>query len=352
MKKILKSSISRHFLKREFAVAFDNNTNKASISSLMCCCHILGSSSFSFHTSLYNKTTNPFNPNATVFQSSSTPNLSLNSNSDINYSIDQDEVSKFSYLAKTNEWWNPTGKLRTLHQINPIRMEYIKNQIIKHFSLPNINNCNEILNNLKILDVGCGGGLVSECLTRLGGNVTGIDASIDNINIARTHWSVTTTGATATNNNCSVNKLSYIHGTIEQLIETEKEKEEKKFTKQFDVVVCLEVIEHVNQPKEFIYNLSQLLKDDGILILSTMNRTAKSFALNILAAEYILNLVPQGTHDWRKFISPQEMLLFLESSKLKMNHLVGLKYLPLEGKAMLDGEDIDTNYICTAIFDK
>ncbi|EFC50565.1 predicted protein, partial [Naegleria gruberi] len=243
-------------------------------------------------------------------------------------SVDIHEVNKFSLLARTNEWWNPNGALKTLHHINPTRMEYIRSQIVKHFNIS--DNTHEPLKGLNILDVGCGGGLVSECLARLGANVTGLDASLDNINIARTH-------------NTSLNNLNYIHSTVENLLYNNE-------STKFDCIVSVEVIEHVAHAQSFVHNLSKLLKPNGFLILSTMNRTPKSYLYTIVMAEYVLNLVPRGTHEWRKYVTPQEMVIFMNQANVKLYDVQGMEYNPLLNKAFIEkNTEIDVNYFITGV---
>ena len=245
-------------------------------------------------------------------------------------SIDEKEVNKFSILARTNEWWNPNGALKTLHHINPTRMEYITEQVINHFGNKNDASLSKYqpFKGLKILDVGCGGGLVSECLARLGADsVLGLDASSDNIMIARTH-------------NTGLENLSYIHSTVEKL---EREQQEL-----FDCIVSLEVVEHVANAETFIQSLSKLLKPNGLLIMSTMNRTPKSYLYTIAMAEYVLGLVPRGTHEWRKYVTPQEMTIFFNRAGLKLSDIEGMQYDPLSNKATMGG-DVDVNYIVSAI---
>ena len=195
--------------------------------------------------------------------------------------INKEEIQKFSSLAE--EWWDVKGKFKPLHMFNPIRIEYITQMIKKYFKISDkkINPFNE----LKILDIGCGGGLISEPMARLGANVTGIDASEKNIKIAQIH---------SEENNL---KINYINSSPERL----KEKEE------FDIILNLEIIEHVEDVKLYIDSCSKLLKKGGLMFTATLNRTVVSYIKAIVGAEYILRWLPIGTHDWNKFIRPEEL---------------------------------------------
>ncbi len=192
----------------------------------------------------------------------------------------QKEVGKFSKMA--SEWWDPNGKFAPLHKFNPIRQEYLVDKIKNHFGI--LPNGSYPFKNLKLLDVGCGGGLIAEPMTRLGAKVTGIDASEKNIKVAKFH---------AEQMNL---KINYLATTPENLNE------------QFDVILCLEIIEHVADVDLFIKSCSKLLKKNGIIFFATLNRTAKSFLFAIVGAEYILNWLPKGTHDWNKFLKPSEII--------------------------------------------
>ena len=210
--------------------------------------------------------------------------------------INKEEIQKFSDLAE--EWWDVKGKFKPLHMFNPIRIEYIIENIKSHF---NINNNPKIifLKNLNILDIGCGGGLISEPMSRLGGIVTGIDASEKNIKIAQLH---------AKKNNLNIR---YLKKSPEQLNEFEK----------FDVILNLEIIEHVENVNLYIESCYKLLKKNGIMFTATLNRTLTSYVKAIIGAEYILRWLPIGTHDWNKFIKPEELEKILQIKILKLSIL-------------------------------
>ena len=193
--------------------------------------------------------------------------------------INKEEIQKFSDLAE--EWWDVKGKFKPLHMFNPIRIEYIVKNIKQHFNIN--NNKSNFLKNLNILDIGCGGGLISEPMSRLGGTVTGIDASEKNIKVAQLH---------AKKNNLNIR---YLNKSPEQLNEPEK----------FDVILNLEIIEHVENVNLYIDSCYKLLKKNGIMFTATLNRTLTSYVKAIIGAEYILRWLPIGTHDWNKFIKPE-----------------------------------------------
>tara|TARA_B100000700_G_scaffold324661_1_gene431400 strand:+ start:692 stop:1420 length:729 start_codon:yes stop_codon:yes gene_type:complete len=234
-----------------------------------------------------------------------------------NNTINKEEIEKFSNLAK--EWWDPEGKFKPLHKFNPIRIQYIKNSIIKEF---NIKNSKKPFSNLEILDIGCGGGLLTEPMYRLGGKLTGIDASIKNINIAKLH---------AKQNNL---KINYICSSPENL----------KSKKKYDVILNMEVVEHVKDLSLFIKSSACLLKKDGIMFIATINKTFKSYLFAIIGAEYVLSWLPVGTHDWFKFVEPEKLQKICESNNLKLTDINGLSYNVLLDKWKIN-KNTDVNYI-------
>jgi 2-polyprenyl-6-hydroxyphenyl methylase/3-demethylubiquinone-9 3-methyltransferase len=230
-------------------------------------------------------------------------------------SIDPDEVAKFSAIA--DEWWDPHGKFAPLHKLGPARIGYAKEDIEKRFGSAN---------RLNLLDIGCGGGLMSEPLARLGAAVTGIDASEKNIAVARLH---------AEKQGLAID---YRATTAEALAESGA---------QYDVVMALEIIEHVASPEFFMQSVCALVKPGGLLFLSTINRTAKAYALAIVGAEYILRWLPRGTHEWSKFITPGEMAGYVKQHGLTPLRTSGITYSPLKGEWSLNARDVSVNYLMT-----
>ena len=231
--------------------------------------------------------------------------------------INKEEIEKFSKMA--SQWWDPNGKFKPLHKFNPIRIGYIKNNIIKHFKM---KSSTRPLKKINILDIGCGGGLLSEPMCKLGANVVGIDASKKNIEIAKFH---------AKKNNL---KINYICSSPETI----------KIKKKFDVVLNMEIVEHVDDINFFIKKSSELLKKNGLMFIATLNKTLKSYAFAIVGAEYILRWLPIGTHDWEKFVKPKDLIKISEENNLKIKNLDGLKYDILKDKWELSNDD-SVNYI-------
>ena len=231
--------------------------------------------------------------------------------------INKKEIEKFSRIA--SQWWDPNGKFKPLHNFNPIRIEYIKNSIIKHFK---IKSSTKSLRKINILDIGCGGGLLSEPMCRLGANVVGIDASDKNIEVAKFH---------AKKNNL---KINYICSSPETL----------RIDKKFDVILNMEIIEHVDDIDYFIKKSSQLLKKNGLMFVATLNKTLKSYIFAIIGAEYILRWLPIGTHDWEKFVKPKDLIEISKKNNLKIEELDGLKFDLLKNKWSISN-DKSINYI-------
>jgi 2-polyprenyl-6-hydroxyphenyl methylase/3-demethylubiquinone-9 3-methyltransferase len=234
-----------------------------------------------------------------------------------NNTINKKEIEKFSKIAE--EWWNPEGKFKPLHKFNPIRISYIKENIIKTFHLE-LNKTP--LKNIKILDIGCGGGLLSEPMCRLGADVTGIDASDKNINIAKIH---------SKKNNL---KINYICSSPEKL----------NVKNKFDVILNMEIVEHVEDVNFFLKSCSNLLKKDGIMFIASLNRTLKSYLFAIIGAEYVLRWLPIGTHEWEKFLKPEELTSELKKNNLKLDRLDGMKFNILTDKWSVSN-DKSINYI-------
>jgi 2-polyprenyl-6-hydroxyphenyl methylase/3-demethylubiquinone-9 3-methyltransferase len=232
--------------------------------------------------------------------------------------INKEEIQKFSKLAE--EWWDVNGKFKPLHMFNPIRIEYILENIKKHFKIKKDNN--NILQGLKILDIGCGGGLISEPLSRLGASVTGIDASEKNISIAKVHSKE------------SGLEINYLQSSPENL---------KTFS-NYDVILNLEIVEHVDNVSLYIRSCQKLLKKNGLMFTATLNRSFTSYIKAIIGAEYILRWLPIGTHDWNKFIKPEELENYLSKENFKTKNIKGLTFNPFT-KKWKRSNDLSVNYI-------
>ena len=236
-------------------------------------------------------------------------------------SINKKEVEKFSKIAE--EWWNPNGKFKPLHNFNPIRIKYIKENIINNL---NLKNKTKPLEGINILDIGCGGGLLSEPMKRLGANVTGIDASIKNIKVAKLH---------AKKNKLDIN---YLCSSPEKL----------KINKKFDVILNMEIVEHVKDVEFFLRSCSKLLKKNGLMFVATINKTLKSYMFAIVGAEYILRWLPIGTHEWEKFVKPEDLKNILKSNNLVLNRLDGMHFNIIKDEWNIS-KDTSINYIAKFI---
>lgn len=236
--------------------------------------------------------------------------------------IDQQEVDRFSAMAA--EWWDPTGKFRPLHKFNPVRLQYIRNQVCTHFGRE--PNTARALDGLRILDIGCGGGLLSEPVSRMGADVLGADASERNIGIAKTH--AQQTGAT----------VDYRAVTAEELAEAGE---------TFDVVLNMEVVEHVSDVDFFISTCASMVRPGGMMFIATINRTMKAMALAIVGAEYVLRWLPRGTHQYEKLVRPEELEKPLLSSGMQVIDRTGVFFSPLTNQWNLS-RDMDVNYMLLA----
>jgi len=236
-------------------------------------------------------------------------------------SVNKKEIEKFSKMAA--EWWDPSGKFKPLHKFNPIRIKYIKENIINSFKL---KTKKKPLDKINILDIGCGGGLLSEPMTRLGANVTGIDASNKNISIAKLH---------AKKNNL---KINYLCSSPEKL----------KIQKKFDVILNMEIIEHVEDINFFMNSCSKLLKKNGLMFIATLNKTLKSYMFAIIGAEYVLRWLPIGTHDWEKFVKPEDLKKILSKNNLKLEKLDGMNFNMMKDEWNVSS-DTSINYIVKSI---
>jgi len=235
--------------------------------------------------------------------------------------VDKIEVEKFSRMAR--DWWNPNGKFKPLHLFNPARISFIKDKLISHFKLNPIGE--KPLKKLKILDIGCGGGLLCEPLNRLGATITGIDASNDNIEVAKLH-----------SKQMNLNS-KYIHTAPENL-------DLKNNT--YDALLCMEVVEHLKDVNLFIENCSKLIKKNGIMFVATINKNLKSYIFAILGAEYVLRWLPIGTHDWDKFLTPQDLEIIAIKNNFLTNEIIGMKF-NLFSKKWFKSNDTSVNYIST-----
>jgi len=236
-------------------------------------------------------------------------------------SVNKKEIDKFSKMA--NEWWDPEGKFKPLHKFNPTRIKYIKENIINNFKL---KNKSKPLSGIKILDIGCGGGLLSEPMSRMGANVTGIDASDKNIKIAKLH------------SKKNKLKINYLCSSPEKL----------KITKKFDVILNMEIVEHVEDTDFFLKSCSKLLKKNGLMFVATINKTLKSYIFAIIGAEYVLRWLPIGTHEWEKFVKPEDLKKILMKYDLSLNKLEGMNFNIIKDEWSIS-RDLSVNYIAKFI---
>ena len=232
-------------------------------------------------------------------------------------SVNKKEIDKFSKMA--DEWWDPEGKFKPLHKFNPTRIKYIKENIISNFKL---KNKSKPLSGISILDIGCGGGLLSEPLSRLGANVTGIDASDKNIKIAKLH------------SKKNKLKINYLCSSPEKL----------KIKKKFDVILNMEIVEHVEDIDFFLKSCSKLLKKNGLMFVATINKTLKSYIFAIIGAEYVLRWLPIGTHEWEKFVKPEDLKKILMKYDLSLNKLEGMNFNIIKDEWSIS-RDLSVNYI-------
>ena len=238
-----------------------------------------------------------------------------------NNTINKKEIEKFSKIAE--EWWDPKGKFKPLHNFNPLRISYIKENIIKTF---NLKKKDKILSGIKILDIGCGGGLLSEPMSRLGADVFGMDASEKNIQIAKIHAMK------------SGLNIKYFCASPEKF----------KSNLKFDVILNMEIIEHVDNVDFFLESCSKLLTKDGIMFIATLNKTLKSYFFAIIGAEYILRWLPIGTHEWEKFVKPEELIDVSKKYNLILSDLKGVKLNLIKNDWHLSS-DKSVNYIAKFI---
>ena len=236
-------------------------------------------------------------------------------------SVNKKEIDKFSKMA--DEWWDPEGKFKPLHKFNPTRIKYIKENIISNFKL---KNKSKPLSGISILDIGCGGGLLSEPMSRMGANVTGIDASDKNIKIAKLH------------SKKNKLKINYLCSSPEKL----------KTMKKFDVILNMEIVEHVEDIDFFLKSCSKLLKKNGLMFIATINKTLKSYIFAIVGAEYVLRWLPIGTHEWEKFVKPEDLKKILMKYDLSINKLEGMNFNIIKDEWSIS-RDLSVNYIAKFI---
>ena len=236
-------------------------------------------------------------------------------------SVNKKEIDKFSKMA--NEWWDPEGKFKPLHKFNPTRIKYIKENIINNFKL---KNKSKPLSGIKILDIGCGGGLLSEPMSRMGASVTGIDASDKNIKIAKLH------------SKKNKLKINYLCSSPEKL----------NIEKKFDVILNMEIVEHVEDVDFFLKSCSKLLKKNGLMFVATINKTLKSYIFAIVGAEYVLRWLPIGTHEWEKFVKPEDLKKILMKYDLSLNKLEGMNFNIIKDEWSIS-RDLSVNYIAKFI---
>ncbi len=236
--------------------------------------------------------------------------------------INKEEIQKFSKLAE--QWWDVNGKFKPLHMFNPVRIEYITDSIKRYYKIQNKKS--NFLDGLEILDIGCGGGLISEPMARLGAKVTGIDASKKNIKIASLHAKK------------SGLKINYINSSPENFGDLQK----------FDIILNLEIVEHVDNVNLYIKSCYKLLKKNGLMFTATLNRSFMSYIKAIIGAEYILRWLPIGTHDWNKFIKPEELERYLVEESFSTLDIKGLKFNPIL-KKWKKSNDLSVNYIICSV---
>ncbi|KAL1560572.1 Hexaprenyldihydroxybenzoate methyltransferase, mitochondrial [Salvia divinorum] len=252
-----------------------------------------------------------------VLASTHPPAANISSKSSLN----EAELKKFAAIAET--WWDAEGPFKPLHAMNSTRLAFIRSTLCRHFGKDPC--CSRPFEGLKFVDVGCGGGILSEPLARMGASVTGVDAVEKNIKIARLHADLDPT----------TSSIDYLCTAAEKLVEENR---------KFDAVLALEVIEHVADPADFCKSLSALTENGGATLISTINRSMRAYATTIIVAEYVLRWLPAGTHDWSSFLTPEELVLILQQASVSVQEMAGFVYHPLTGRWSLS-DDIGVNFI-------
>ena len=237
--------------------------------------------------------------------------------------VDETETAKFAAMAE--QWWDPDGKFAPLHKFNPVRIAFLRDRVCARFDRDPLGD--RPFAGLAIADIGCGGGLLSEPMARLGAAVTGVDAVERNIGIARAHAAV------------SGLDIDYRGTTVESMAAAGE---------QFDVVLNMEVVEHVADLQVFVAASAALVKPGGLMFVATLNRTLKAYALAIVGAEYVMRWLPRGTHDWNKFVRPSELAAELRRSGMSLSEMTGVAYNPLKDSWSLAPRDLDVNYMVVA----
>lgn len=241
--------------------------------------------------------------------------------------VNKEEVSFFNEMA--DSWWDPKGKFAPIHKFNPVRIKYIRDVIAAHFGKDITQN--KFLNGIDLIDIGCGGGLLSEPFAKMCATVTGVDAAARNIEIAKAHAQK------------SDLKITYINNTAEEIVKTKK---------QFDVVLAMEIVEHVEDVPFFIESCAKLVKPGGLLFMATLNRTPKSWLFGIVGAEYIMRWLPKGTHSWKKFLKPSELGFEIERNGIKVQDITGVTYSMFEDQFDLNPNDLSVNYMLYGVKSK
>ena len=267
----------------------------------------------------------------------------------------QESSQEHLFDSLAHSWWDREGTFSMLHKLQPVRMRYLRERLSRHFATPDKPDAaSPKLRGLRVLDIGCGGGLLSESLARLGFEVIGIDSSLSSINIARAHASEFLPehqhnerakgqdDSGRVGGRASFLPISYHHASLSDFAK------QQPSPPRFDFICALEVIEHTDDPQEFLELASRLLRPNGFLLLSTLNRTFESWLKGIVAAEYILGLVPRATHDWSRFITPLELESMAAGAGLRIDDFCGMRYRPLRGDFVLDKRSLSFNYIASA----